>query len=103
MAPMVNRLFTYIQEDKELSKNIKMMAIGIGDHPNEIAVYRETFKVNFPMLPDPDKEIAGKVKIEVTPGLLFVNKNGKVLISHTGYIENLDALLAEIRKNAQAK
>ncbi len=98
---MVNRLFTNIQENRELDKNIKMIAIGIGDHPDEIAMYGKKFKVKFPMVPDPDKNISGKIKIEGTPTLFLINKNGKVLYSHTGFLEDLDVLLTEIRKNAK--
>ncbi len=100
MAPMVNRFFTNIQANKELAKNIKMIAIGIGNQPDEIATYGQTYKVKFPMVPDPDNNIVSKIKIEGTPTLLLINKNGKVLFSHSGFIEE-EVLLTEIRKNVK--
>jgi AhpC/TSA family. len=100
MAPMVNRLFIDIQENKELTKNIKMIAISIGNQPDEIAAYGQKLKVKFPMVPDPDKDISGKIKIEGTPTLFLINKNGKVLYSHAGFIEE-EVLLTEIRKKVK--
>ena len=100
MAPMVNRFFTNIQANKELAKNIKMIAIGIGNQPDEIASYGQNFKVKFPMVADPENNFVSKIKIEGTPTLILTNKNGKVLFIHSGFIEE-DALMTEIRKNVK--
>lgn len=97
---MVNRVYNVIKEDKNLSKDIKMIGIGLGVQPKDLEVYKKTFKVEFPLFADPKKEVEDKVKgkVKFVPLLLLLDKNSKVLMSHGGAIGNFDALLAEIRK-----
>ena len=102
-APLVNQLFKSIQEDSTLKNDVKMMGIAVGCQPNEISIYKESFKVEFPLFPDPKKEIQKKLEMKFVPILVVIDKKGKILMSHTGPIENLDPILAEIRKNNQTK
>lgn len=101
---MVNRVYNFIKEDKNLSKDIKMIGIGLGIQPKDLEVYKKTFKVEFPLFADPKKEIEDKVKgkVKFVPLLLLLDKNNKVLMSHGGAIGNFDALLAEIKKISMA-
>ena len=61
---MVNRVYNVIKEDKNLSKDIKMIGIALGVQPKDLEVYKKTFKVEFPLFADPKKEIEDKVKGE---------------------------------------
>jgi hypothetical protein len=98
-APMVNRLFKVIQEDKDLSKNIKMLGLSIGSEPSDLAAYKQKFKPEFPVFSDYQKEIQTKSKVKFVPLLIVVDKNGKILMSHSGAIKDLDAFLSELRKH----
>ena len=102
---MVNRVYNVIKEDKNLGKDIKMIGIALGGQPKDMEVYKKTFKVEFPLFPDPKNEIQDKVKekVKFVPQFVLVDKNGKVLMSHGGPIGNFDALLAEIRKISTAQ
>jgi peroxiredoxin len=104
-APTVNRLYNLIKEDKNLSKNIKLIGIALEGQPKDLEVYKKAYKVEFPLFPDPKKEIKDKVKekIPFVPLLALLDKNSKVLMSHVGDIRNFDALLAEIRKISKAQ
>jgi hypothetical protein len=97
---VVNRVYNFIKEDKTLSKDIKVIGIGLESQPNDLEVYKKTYKIEFPFFSDPDKVIyeAVKGKLKFVPMLVLMEKNGKVLMSHLGLIENFDTLLAEIRK-----
>jgi len=101
-APVANQLYKSIKEDKELSKNIKMIGIGLASKSKEIAVYKQKFKVEFPLFPDPQKKAKKKSKVKHVPLTIVVDKSGKVLMSHLGVIENLDAFLGKIRKHHKA-
>ena len=101
-APIANQLYRSIKEDKELSKNIKMIGIGLASKSKEIAVYKEKFKVEFPLLPDPQKKAKTKSKVKHVPLTIVVDKSGKVLMSHLGVIENLESFLGKIRKHHKA-
>ena len=98
-APIANQLYKSIKEDKELSKNIKMIGIGLASKSKEIAVYKQKFKVEFPLFPDPQKKAKTKSKVKHVPLTIVVDKSGKVLMSHLGVIKNLDAFLGKIRKH----
>jgi len=97
-APRMNKLHKFIQQDPELRQDIKVIGIGLGNKKKEIRVYKETFRVRFPLFDDPNKEIVAKTGIEDIPLTLLVDKKGKVLVSHLGAIKNLDQFLGEIRQ-----
>ena len=101
-APIANQLYNSIKEDKELSKNIKMIGIGLASKSKEIAVYKQKFKVEFPLFPDPQKWAQIKSRVKHVPLTIVVDKSGKVLMSHLGVIRNLDAFLDKIRKYNKA-
>ena len=102
---MVNRVYNVIKEDKNLGKDIKLIGIGLGVQPKDMEVYKQTFKVEFPLFADPKAEIQDKIKgvVKFVPLLLLLDKNNKVLMSHGGPIGSFDALLAEIRKVSMAQ
>ena len=56
-APIANQLYNSIEEDKELSRNIKMIGIGLASKSKEIAVYKQKFNVEFPLFSDPQKRL----------------------------------------------
>jgi len=101
-APLANQLYKSIKEDKELSKNTKMIGIGLASEPKEIALYKQRFKVEFPLFPDPQKEAKTKSKVKRVPLTIVVDKSGKVLMSHLGVIKNIDVFLGYIRKHHKA-
>jgi len=101
-ARIANQLYKSIKEDKELSKNIKMIGIGLASKSKEIAVYKQKFKVEFPLFPDPQKKAQTKSKVKHVPLTIVVDQSGKVLVSHLGVIGNLEAFLGKIRKHHKA-
>lgn len=101
-AHIVNRLYNSIKEDEELSKNIRMIGIGLASKSKEIAVYKQKFKVEFPLFPDPQKKVRIKSRVKHVPLTIVVDKSGKVLMSHLGVIRNVDAFLGKIRKYNKA-
>lgn len=100
---MVNRIYNFIKEDKNLARDVRLIGIGLENQPKELEVYKKTFKVEFPLFSDPKKEIQSKVKVQLVPLIVLVDKNGKVLMNHVGLIDNFDNFLGEIRKNHQAQ
>jgi len=97
-APIVNRLYKVIQEDAALAKDIKIIGVSIGNNKSQIDAFKKSFKVQFPIFPDENLAIAAAVEIMETPTLLLVSNNGKVLISHSGVIQDFDGFLKELRE-----
>jgi hypothetical protein len=79
-----------------------MIGIGLASKSKEIAVYKQKFKVEFPLFPDPQKKAKTKSKVKRVPLTILIDKSGKVLMSHLGVIKNLDAFLGKIRKRHKA-
>jgi peroxiredoxin len=98
VAPIVNRLYNAIKEDPALSKDIKMLGVAVGNDDKQIAVYKKQFRVSFPVVPDKKLEVFKTLGVPGTPYLIMTNKEGKVLMSHGGVIEDLDQMLKDIRE-----
>lgn len=100
-APFLNKLFKLIREDKDLDKNVKMVGIEMGSDPDNLASYRQHFKVKFPLFLDSKKEIQTGINLKNVPLLIVVDKKGKVLMSHIGRIESIEPFLIEIKKRTK--
>jgi peroxiredoxin len=96
-APHFNTLFNRLEKGK-LKDQVKMLAIAAGGNIHEIKYLYEQVQYNFPVAPDPHFEIHKLLGEPRTPFTLLVDPHGKVLYTHMGVIENLDALLKLINE-----
>ena len=97
-APSVNKLFSLIRSDADLANNLKMCGLGIGADEKRLRAYRAAYHAQFPLLPDRKNEIYGKLGEPKIPFLMLVSQSGKVLLIHSGQIEDIDKLFSEIKK-----
>jgi peroxiredoxin len=100
---VVNRVYKIFKEDKNLGKDIKIIGIGLGTQPEDMPGYKKAFKLEFPLYSDPNKEIQKKLKVQGVPLTVLLDKNGKVLMSHTGAIVNFDDFVSDIKKSYRAR
>ena len=75
-----------------------MLGVAAGNDSKQIAVYKKQFRVSFPIVPDKKYEVFDALGVPGTPYMIIANKEGKVLMSHGGLIEDLDQMLKEIRE-----
>lgn len=97
-APQLNKVYGFIKQDKELSGDIKMIGIAAGADKTKTDKWKTTLHVPFPLVPDETTDIwqiFGKPGIPVT---LLINGKGKVLSTHYGVIEDIEAFFKEIKK-----
>lgn len=97
-APRTNKIYKSIQDDPVLNKDIKVIGVGLTNKQQEIDIYKNTFRVDFPIIADPEKNIAEKTGIKDIPMIVLVDKKGTVLLSHLGVIDQIDEFLKEIRE-----
>jgi peroxiredoxin len=97
-APVLNRLYSVVQKDAALAKDVKIIGICIGNSKAETDAYKKRFKVPFPVIPDEESEILNAVQVSATPTMVLVSNSGKVLTSHSGVIKDFDGLLKELRE-----
>ncbi len=96
-APIVNRIYKFIQQNPELSTDIKIIGIGAGNNQKEIEIYRAKYKTPFPLFSDPNFKIHKKIGEPRTPFTILVDNKGKVLLTHFGVVENAEEFFSKIK------
>lgn len=100
-APAVNGLYEKLLPH---AKTIKMLGIGTGNTPFEVAFFKDQFKVPFPLFHD-EHFVVNKGLGEVgTPHFVLVKNAGdgilETLMMHEGAIEDMEAFLMDIKAGA---
>ncbi|MCU0562061.1 MAG: TlpA family protein disulfide reductase [Desulfobacterales bacterium] len=96
-APLFNTLFNRIETGK-LKGQVKMLALAAGGNETEIAYLYEQVRYSFPIVADPKFAVHKLLGEPRTPFTLLVDPGGKVLYTHMGVIENIDAFLKLINE-----
>ena len=89
-APIFNNLYNRI-EKSGLKGKVKMLALAAGGNQMEIQYLNEQNQYRFPIASDPIFEVHKLLGEPRTPFTLLLSPEGKVLYTHMGVIEDLDA------------
>jgi hypothetical protein len=101
-APIYNKLFDLIQSQSEIRDKIKIVAIAAGNNDQEIKIFRDHFKVPFPIIPDSQYVMHKAIGGSPTPFSIFVRRESQkkpVLVAgtHLGFDEHYEELLTQLR------
>lgn len=106
-APNVNRLFGLIENNPNLKGKIKIIGIGAGNSPFEVATFKKKYKIEFAVVPDGDFKIHKMVGEVRTPYFIVVKMSGpkkpEVVFSKLGAHESVEAFLVDVVKLADVK
>jgi hypothetical protein len=91
-APLFNTLFSRIEKGK-LQGRVKMLALAAGGNAAEIQYLNAQGPYSFPIVPDPAFDAHKLLGEPRTPFTMLVDPQGKVLQTHKGVLEDIDALL----------
>ncbi len=100
-APLFNQLYYMIQKIPGLSEKLKMLAVAVGANATELAYYQKHLRIPYPVLKDPKFELHKCLGEPRTPFTMLTTKDGKVVFSHLGVIDDMEGLLVRIRKLVQ--
>ena len=105
-APVMNQVFSMVQQDPQLKGRVKFIGIGAGNNDREVESFREEKKVPFPVLPDP-KFLAYEAIGEpgATPFTIFIRKTDSgLLVARTkvGFTRDPQMILKEMNDSLKA-
>jgi peroxiredoxin len=89
-APIFNTLYNRI-EKSGLKGKVKMLAIAAGGNQTEIQYLNEQKQYSFPISPDPSFDVHKLLGEPRTPFTMLIGPDSKVLYTHLGIIEDMDA------------
>ena len=95
-APVVNRLYNLVAKS-DLKDKVKFIAVGESDDASSLRRFKASYKVPFPMVPDPDWEFCSVCTVSGTPTTVLVDKSGKVLLMEVGTFDNAGAMFKKIK------
>ncbi len=96
-APTTVDLFGRIKADPRLSGRVRMIGIGMGNSDYEVGLFKEKYRIPFPLLSDADYAVVGLLDIRYTPTYIVVRvENGKATVVGTqvGRIESVESFLS---------
>ena len=95
-------LYNIIEKNRELKDKIKMIGIGAGNNDAEVEIYRQTYKVPFPLFADDDfsaHKLLGQIKTPYFIGVK-INDDGshEVFYSKLGAFKKAEKFLRSMIK-----
>jgi peroxiredoxin len=103
-APGINELFQAIEGDPELKGRIKIIGIGAGNSLYEAGVYKKTYNVPFPLIPDERFDLHKALGETRTPYFILVRIDqggaGLVTYSELSGFKGVESFLEIIRTSA---
>jgi hypothetical protein len=100
-APLMQVFFDRLKADPEISGKVRIVGLAAGATEGEMEYLREKGDYPFPVIADSDYAVHKRLGEPKTPFVMVVDKSGKVLSTHLGVIEDMDAFYQEIKKLSQ--
>ena len=96
-APNVNNFFKLLQDRPKLSRQIKLIGIGIGNSAFEVGIFRNRYNVKFPLFADENFIIHNQLGRVRTPFFIAVanrgEKKNQILLTKLGDFSHPDSFL----------
>ncbi len=106
-APSYNELYKLIETTPAARGRIKLLGIAVGNLPEEVAAFRRTYQVPFPIVADPSFAAHRALGGSATPFSIYVRQDsssrpGVVAKTHLGLNADVQKVFAELRQIAGA-
>lgn len=98
--PHINRLYHRIQKDAALSKKVKVMGIAVGATAMEADYLVRESHIPYPVITDLAFDVHKRLGEPRTPFNILATRDGHVLWTHLGIIEDMNAFYATLKSLA---
>ncbi|MFZ7124725.1 MAG: TlpA family protein disulfide reductase [Desulfobacterales bacterium] len=95
-APLFNALQKRL-ERRELKGRVKMLGIAAGATDIEVEMIRKEWRIRHPVLVDQKFEVHKLLGEPKTPFTMLIDRQGRVLYTHHGLIQDMDAFYQQIK------
>jgi len=95
-----------LYDDWKDKYNVKIVTVSIDDSRSSTKVkpYADSQRWQFDLLLDPNQDLKRELNIQTVPFTALLNKQGKIVYTHSGYVEGDELVLEdEIKKYADQK
>jgi peroxiredoxin len=96
-APVMNTLFSRVQEDPQLKDKVKFVAVGQGNDESALKMWKAFHKVQFALIPDPKSILGDALNFHPYPVTMVLDKKGKIVFLHVGAFESVDEVLKGLK------
>lgn len=100
-VPVLNKLYSAIENDPKLKGKVKLITIAVGNNQNEVKDYTNLHKVLYPILTDLNFSIHNSLGSPRVPYTIFVKRNvkGKYIVAdiHSGIFDSYDKAMKMLR------
>jgi thiol-disulfide isomerase/thioredoxin len=96
-APVLNSLYTMVQQDPKLKGKLKFLSMAQGNDEGPVKMWKVFHKVPFPIIPDPKHTFGKAMNFQPFPVTVVLDKSGKVVWTHVGAFESADEALKGIK------
>jgi hypothetical protein len=99
-VPILNDVYSTIQNDPKLRGIIKVVAIAAGNNINEVKSFRNEYHVLYPILSDPGftaHKALGNPRVPYTVFIKKTTKGNIVIFTHQGVFDSADEVLRKMR------
>jgi len=86
-----------VQQDANLRKQIKFLAVGQEDDEIKVKMWKAFHKIPFPLFPDPKATFGEAIKFHPYPITMVFDKEGKIVWVHVGLFENPEEVLKALK------
>jgi peroxiredoxin len=97
-APVSAKLYEMIEQNPEMSKDIKLIGVMTGGNAQQTEAYASTFRLPYPLLADPFFTLHRMLDKPRVPLTLLIRKDGKVLWTYQGVMDDLEGIVLKIKK-----
>lgn len=84
--------------EEQSARGLVLLTINMGESSSKVAEFLESHNLSFPVLLDPNKDVARQYNIQYIPTTFFIDKDGIIQAVRVGAFPNKEAIEDDLNK-----